>query len=410
MHHGHHAAIRPPTFAMAVTSAYYNLAVALSMALFIALPLSAHAQLFSDLFVFGDSLSDVGNTRAATSSTLFFVYPGSSYYQGRFSDGPVYSELLSQQLELGTLTRSSAGGDNFAYGGAKTSGTSGISGAFINDLGEQVDDYTTNRTGDPNALYIVWAGANDLFDGQLNMSIPVGNITGDIAQLYGDGARQFLVMNLPKLGATPAYNGTAASRADWNNRSLAFNSELNAGLTGLENSLAQISIERFDVAALFDQVLATPADLGLTNVTSPAAPGLEPGDWFYNSGNVVANPEEYLFWDEVHPTTTMHAALADAIYDFLTAPDILAGDYNNDGLVNLADFTVWRANLGSTASLANDDTPGVGPDDYAVWKSQFANSAGTVEVASQPIPEPRAIDLLALTILIAVTSPASVRR
>ncbi len=49
----------------------------------------------------------------------------------------------------------------------------------------------------------------------------------------------------------------------------------------------------------------------------------------------------------------------------------LPGDYNNDGLVNLADYTVWRDNLGSTAALANDNTPGVDSTDYTVWKNNF---------------------------------------
>lgn len=363
-------------------------------------PFWADASGYSDLFVFGDSLSDVGNTQAATSSTFFFVYPGSYYYQGRFSNGPVYSELLSQQLGLGTLTRSSAGGDNFAYGGAKTSGTSGISGAFINDLGEQVDDYTINRNGDPNALYIMWAGANDLFDGQLNMSIPVGNITGDLEQLYDDGARQFLVLNLPKLGATPAYNSTAASRDDWNNRTLAFNTTLASGLDQLENLLADISIKRFDIEALFDQALADPTEYGLTNVADSAAPGLEPGAFFYDDDNIVANPEDYLFWDEVHPTATMHAALANAIFDFLTIPVVLPGDFNNDSLVNLADYTVWRDSLGATdesvINNAGDGFGGVDAGDYAVWKRNFGLSSAASSALLAKVPEPKTLVIVVI--------------
>ncbi len=350
---------------------------------------------YTDLFFFGDSLSDIGNTQAATSSTIFFVYPGSHYYEGRFSNGPVYAELLSQQMGMGTLTRSSAGGNNFAYGGAKTLGTSGITGSFINDLGEQVDDYTSTRDADAGALYILWAGANDLFDGQLDMSIPVGNITSDIQQLYDDGARQFLVLNLPKLGATPAYNGTAVSRADWNKRTLAFNTELSSGLDSLENSLSQISINRFDVESLFDSVLASPSTYGLTNATIPAAPGLEPGNFLYNDDNIVENPDEYLFWDEVHPTAVMHSALADAIYDFLIAPEVLEGDFNNDRVVNMADYTVWRDNLGAVAeaaiNFAGNGQHGVDVADYALWKTSFDEmSSSPGPQAMAPVPEPLA--------------------
>jgi phospholipase/lecithinase/hemolysin len=373
-----------------------------SLLLILSLTATHNAWAYTDLFVFGDSLSDVGNTRAATSWTVFFEYPGRWYHQGRFSNGPVYSELLSQKLGLGTLTRSSSGGDNFAYGGAKTSGTSGVAGSAINDLEEQIDDYLDTRTANPDALYIVWAGANDLFDGQQTMSIPVDNITGDIERLYDFGARQFLVMNLPKLGATPDYNGTSATIADWNGRTNAFNSMLDVGLDLLEASLADISLQRFDIESLFDQVLASPSEYSLTNITSSAAPGLEPGTYSYNSSNFVSNPDEYLFWDGVHPTRAMHAHLADAIYEFLTAPEVLAGDFNGDSIVNIADYTVWRDQLGAAdealINSAGDGLNGVDAGDYIVWKDHFGavNSMSDSLPARSLVPEPGTLSTFAL--------------
>ena len=41
-------------------------------------------------------------------------------------------------------------------------------------------------------------------------------------------------------------------------------------------------------------------------------------------------------------------------------PIALPGDYNGDGIVDAADYTRWRNNLGSTTTLLNDDTSGVG--------------------------------------------------
>ncbi len=73
------------------------------------------------------------------------------------------------------------------------------------------------------------------------------------------------------------------------------------------------------------------------------------------------------------------------------------GDYNGDGMVNLADYTVWRDNLGATnASLAEGDGNGDGSvtaADYQVWKSQFGQAAANglgQSVASNPVPEPTA--------------------
>lgn len=86
-------------------------------------------------------------------------------------------------------------------------------------------------------------------------------------------------------------------------------------------------------------------------------------------------------------------SLVDASGDALKAEDFtfefsliggeLDGDYNEDGVVDAADYTMWRDNLNSTTSLPNDDTPGVGSDDYARWAANFGSVGsvvgGTVE-------------------------------
>ena len=68
----------------------------------------------------------------------------------------------------------------------------------------------------------------------------------------------------------------------------------------------------------------------------------------------------------------------------------LDGDYNDNGTVDAADYTVWRDMLGSNSSLPNDITPGVGNDDYDRWLSRFgmANSSGSSAIQNVPIPEP----------------------
>ncbi len=75
------------------------------------------------------------------------------------------------------------------------------------------------------------------------------------------------------------------------------------------------------------------------------------------------------------------------------------GDYNQDGTVNAADYTVWRDHLGSGTSLPNDDTAGVGPDDYTRWKTHFGESTGSGAIANAAVPEPAASVLLAVAIV-----------
>jgi phospholipase/lecithinase/hemolysin len=90
---------------------------------------------FSDLIVFGDSLSDNGNA-------------------GRFSNGPVWAERIAERMGL-DLQPARSGGTNYAIGGARTHGG-------LTDVLSQTAAYLARRSVDPDALYIVFAGANDL--------------------------------------------------------------------------------------------------------------------------------------------------------------------------------------------------------------------------------------------------------
>ena len=79
----------------------------------------------------------------------------------------------------------------------------------------------------------------------------------------------------------------------------------------------------------------------------------------------------------------------------------LAGDYNDDGIVDSVDYTVWRDNLGSHVTLPGDTTPGaVTPADYDVWRSNFGNVAGGLSAEPAVVPEPQSLLLgLAATLL-----------
>jgi hypothetical protein len=83
----------------------------------------------------------------------------------------------------------------------------------------------------------------------------------------------------------------------------------------------------------------------------------------------------------------------------------LFGDYNDDGTVNAADYTVWRNRLGGLAALPNDNTPGVGPDDYARWKSNYGQTAGSGSTAglNPAVPEPTTV-LLFVTAMLAIST------
>lgn len=81
------------------------------------------------------------------------------------------------------------------------------------------------------------------------------------------------------------------------------------------------------------------------------------------------------------------------IADTVTPPVGIDGDYNNDGMVDAADYTVWRDNLGTSAVLPNDTTPGsVDAGDYTVWVNNFGQSSSASSASA--VPEPTTIALV----------------
>ncbi len=67
---------------------------------------------------FGDSLSDVGNISIGSGGTQ--PSPTTNYYEGRFSNGPVWVEYLAKDLGVAAPTAALAGGTDYAFGGAQT--------------------------------------------------------------------------------------------------------------------------------------------------------------------------------------------------------------------------------------------------------------------------------------------------
>ncbi len=78
------------------------------------------------------------------------------------------------------------------------------------------------------------------------------------------------------------------------------------------------------------------------------------------------------------------------------------GDYNGNGIVDAADYTIWRDHLGQTYALANRDTTNSGPinqADYTFWKSRFGAISGGGALGSGAVPEPASVALLTLGVL-----------
>jgi phospholipase/lecithinase/hemolysin len=286
---------------------------------------------FTQIIVFGDSLSDNGNIRHRMESDFMVGYPGGefNYSDGRFTNssdtdpasalyaGVWHEQLATTFLSLAVATNSLDGGFDYAFGGATTNDGSSdrtvisnpdpfSGGEFsisIDNLGGQVDEYIGSFTADANALYIVWGGGNDLFDDDsaANVTATVSRVGGLIGRLANAGARNFLVPNVPPLGEIPHYNADSTRAAELDMASASYRSQLTVALNLTKSALAgqgiNVQIYPVDIWSLVVRLTAEPSKYGFTNVVDSA------------QGESV-DPDQYLFWDDIHPTAAGHFQIA----------------------------------------------------------------------------------------------------
>ncbi len=299
------------------------------------------APAFSQIVVFGDSLSDTGNVHDRTDSksggTVKFPGGDFNYSDGRWTNssdtdpgsttyvGVWHEQLARTFLSMTPATFSLGGGSNYAFGGATTNnGTHDESvvstSAFgdvtitIDDMGRQMDDYLNAHAIDPNALYIVWGGGNDLFndDSVTNVTATAERATALMTRLANAGAKYIMVPNVPPLGIIPEYAGTPSKQQSLSRAAADYRDALSADLKVAVADLASQGITPtlypLDVWTNTIRVMTYPSRYGFINVNSSA------------QGNSSANPDQYLFWDKKHPTTAGHYWTAEGANDALTLP------------------------------------------------------------------------------------------
>ena len=278
---------------------------------------------FSSVYAFGDSLSDAGNISAASLGTL----PAAPYSDGRFTNGNVWVQDLSQNLGLPPVAPSLLGGTDYAYGGAET----GPTAAHVtnpSDLPSQLAQFVANVPApSANALYTVWAGSNDVLDIANSTETPAQqqqtvqqaatNETAVIDGLIAHGAKDLVVMGVPDLGQTPYEAARPATQATSSALAQGFNADLGSALQAIMASGAA-SIDYVNTYGLLDTAAANPAAYGFSNVTQPVWTGNFTSS---SSGTLAATgaaQNGYLFFDDLHPTAAGHALLASAVTQTLT--------------------------------------------------------------------------------------------
>lgn len=259
---------------------------------------TGYSSTFSDVVVYGDSLSDNGNLFAATSALGIPTPPSPPYFDGRYSNGPVSVETVASFLGAPLL--------DFAFAGATTGLGDEADGGSVTSM-NLLPGITSQFAGSrsqvapiaSSSLFIVWGGPDDLLaptPGQTNpvtiANTAAADILGVVSGLDALGAKEIVVPGVPDLGVVPDYASDPAAARLF---ALTFNADLIAGLPA--------NAVYVNTYSLLDQLVANPSAYGFTNVTTPCLSGT----------TACADPNQYLFWDGQHPTEAGQLLLADAI-------------------------------------------------------------------------------------------------
>lgn len=294
----------------------------------------AHADLYSSVTFFGDSLTD-GSYFSPITQDIYGLTES-----GQFTTNPDNTWATSFAEQLGTTAVNNTfmgeqNGNNYAIGGARagidtvrtfpTGPNSGID-VPVASTNTQTNNYLANNRVDPNGLYVVWAGANDLLainDNPANalgiVGAAVNSQIGTVTALKNAGANYILVPNIPDVGLTPdAISGGSAAQAQ------------STAITGLYNqsmlngvAATGANIIPLDTFSLLQQVAANPTAYGFTNMTQAAC--TTASSLLCGSNNLVtpgAN-ESYFFADGIHPSGRAHQLIADYANAVVIAPSLI---------------------------------------------------------------------------------------
>jgi phospholipase/lecithinase/hemolysin len=306
---------------------------------------------FDHLVVFGDSLSDTGRIYKIFSDAhkiipAIPVFPKSPpYYQGRFSNGLVWSENLAATMHVPL--------DNYAMGGSwvESFWQSGI--PFPWSVDTLMDSYLMEHLLDKNKanhLYVIWGGGNDYLSDRRDVdratSQTVSSIKRYMEKLVTFGATHIVVLNLPDLGAIPEARSHGVDfAAHLTMLTQMHNMKLTVVLADERRAHPKVSFLLVDSYAYMQSVLNDPAKFQLKNVKDACYTGsiklsassdLQAAneqmktDIMQNPSlreayqtstsldpQVCANPDDYLFWDGIHPTAAMHKLIAGRVEEVM---------------------------------------------------------------------------------------------
>jgi phospholipase/lecithinase/hemolysin len=282
--------------------------VAVSLAFLVS---AGYAQPYTEVYVFGESLLDAGNAKAAWWTLLGIeIIPSPPYAEGRFCNGPVFPDVIAENLGLGPVEASVNGGTNYGFGGARSVVDYLYWGVLpVPSVRSQIEEYLTDVGGvaDPDALYILQDGGNDtgfafgVFaatdDWDAAAAVMEESALGMIEslQMLADaGAVHFVVPSGPHYSSKPRMCGQAVADSLMEY----YNTMLETGLAGLNGDLHILYVDVYGfMKVVADHFITCIRCVSMSDPTVPEC----------------SNPDELMYWDEVHPSAPVQQLIGDAV-------------------------------------------------------------------------------------------------
>lgn len=264
------------------------------------------------VLVLGDSLSDNQNLWNATQWT---VPNQNSWFMGHFSNSFVWDEYFAANLQLPAY--------NWAVAGAAADSYYVIPG-----VSQQVDSVITYMQSAPNyryanTLFTVMIGGNDIVNYGRSVDSIIAAEQQGLEKLIVAGARNILLMNLPDLSRAPTFQyrtdaaNIAAQVVEFNRRLPLLRDTLQAKYG------SALVIRMFDTNTLVNDIFVNPAKYGVSNTTQSCLNINSSSSTNYLSSQTLrpecSNPDTFVFWDTLHPTTHTHKIMADSVTTFAKA-------------------------------------------------------------------------------------------
>ncbi|TXG51730.1 hypothetical protein EZV62_024254 [Acer yangbiense] len=312
-------------------------------------------------FIFGDSLSDVGNNRYLSKSLAQANLPwygidfGNGLPNGRFSNGRTVADIIGDRTGLPrppafldpSLTEDVIldNGVNYASGGGGILNETG--GYFIQrlslykqiELFQGTQQLIKNKIGTTEAekffqeaRYVVALGSNDFINNYLTgvysdswnyndqsfIDYLMETLGAQLKLLHSLGARQLMVFGLGPMGCIPlqrvlSSDGNCQERT--NKLALSFNQAGTKLLDNISTKLANASFKFGDAYGVVNDVITNPGNYGFNNSDSPCCSfgSIRPALTCVPASTLCEDRSKYVFWDEYHPSDSANELIANEL-------------------------------------------------------------------------------------------------